>query len=1224
MKKVLGLDLGVGSIGWALVNVDETHAPVNLLGMGSRIVPLTTDDAKEFTQGNAASKNQKRTQKRTARKGYDRYQLRRQQLTDKLRSLGMLPDERLIKLPVLELWELRANAATPSYKLSLPEIGRVLYHINQKRGYRHSRDEDSDKQQRDYVAAVNNRWKEIREEGKTIGQHFANKLKETEIISEKGKFYTYRIKEQVFPRGAYMEEFDRIVEAQKVFWPDIFTDENVDELRNRIIFFQRPLKSCKHLVSLCDFEVRDFVKKDHSGNVITDRNGNQCHILAGPKVAPKSSPLSQESKLWEEINNIRITNSKNDEFFISQEKKVEIYRFLSENEVMKANDLKKILGISANDKEWTIDKAVSKGLTGNTTRTRLRKALSHFKREDLLRFDMQLTDSSFVNPETGEILHEIDPKCEQEPLYRLWHCIYSIDNKEDLAKALENQFGITNKEAIDNLNKIDFVKQGYGSKSAKFIRRILPYLQNGAMYSEACEIIGTNHSGSLTKAENAARQLLQRIPQLNKNELRQPVVEKILNQMINVVNAIAEKFGSIDEIRIEMARELKLSQEARATTAKSIRDREKINLEYAGKIREFGIVPSKNKILKYRLWEEAGQRCFYCGQTISAQEFLSGFDSDIEHIIPKSRLFDDSYSNKACSCRKCNSTKNNMTAYDFMKAQGEDKFKEYCDRVANAYKEGKISRTKRDRFMTPAEKIPKDFISRQLVQTQYISRKAMEILMQICHDVYASSGDVTAYLRRIWGYDEILQRLNIPRYREGGLTEMVTYEHNNQQHTEERIKGWSKRLDHRHHAIDALTIACTRQNIIQRLNNLNAQESSGEDKLNLDKWTMAQAHFSVREVSDAASRILISFKSGKKVATPGKRYIYRNGKRILAQENIIVPRGALSEESVYGKIRTIEKGIAINKLFDRHEDIFQPLIKKIIEERISEFDGNIKAAKASLKKRPLYLDKEKTIELKYGSCFKYEYVIKYPLNTLRAKDVEYIVDENIRETVSDRLSQFNGNVKEAFKEPLYTDGTSPVLIKTVRMFTGLDAVVPVRKDSDGKNIGFVKTGNNHHVAIYKDKEGKYQKHTVTFWHAVERKKYGIPIIIEHPDEVWQKVLDLDAPQSFIDQLPSPDWTYVMSMQQNEMFILGMGDDEFNDAMSAKDYRTLAQHLYRVQKVCSKDYYFRYQYETQLDDKEAALSMKKFYRVTSLSSLQSLNPKKVSINLLGDISLHNII
>ena len=100
MKKVLGLDLGVGSIGWALVNVDETHAPVNLLGMGSRIVPLTTDDAKEFTQGNAASKNQKRTQKRTARKGYDRYQLRRQQLTDKLRSLGMLPDERLIKLPV--------------------------------------------------------------------------------------------------------------------------------------------------------------------------------------------------------------------------------------------------------------------------------------------------------------------------------------------------------------------------------------------------------------------------------------------------------------------------------------------------------------------------------------------------------------------------------------------------------------------------------------------------------------------------------------------------------------------------------------------------------------------------------------------------------------------------------------------------------------------------------------------------------------------------------------------------------------------------------------------------------------------------------------------------------------------------------------------------------------------------------------------------------------------
>ena len=103
MKKILGLDLGVSSIGWSVISVDENGDPSEILGMGSRIIPLSTDDANEFSTGNAISKNQKRTQKRTARKGYDRYQLRRENLTAELRKLHMLPDEKLIKLPLLLL-----------------------------------------------------------------------------------------------------------------------------------------------------------------------------------------------------------------------------------------------------------------------------------------------------------------------------------------------------------------------------------------------------------------------------------------------------------------------------------------------------------------------------------------------------------------------------------------------------------------------------------------------------------------------------------------------------------------------------------------------------------------------------------------------------------------------------------------------------------------------------------------------------------------------------------------------------------------------------------------------------------------------------------------------------------------------------------------------------------------------------------------------------------------
>ena len=109
------------------------------------------------------------------------------------------------------------------------------------------------------------------------------------------------------------------------------------------------------------------------------------------------------------------------------------------------------------------------------------------------------------------------------------------------------------------------------------------------------------------------------------------MVEKILNQMINVVNAVIDKYGSIDEIRVEMARELKLSKSGRESAAKNIRTRGKANEEIAKRIEELGLVPSKNKILKYRLWEESGKRCFYCGQPVSATEFLNGLDVESLH-----------------------------------------------------------------------------------------------------------------------------------------------------------------------------------------------------------------------------------------------------------------------------------------------------------------------------------------------------------------------------------------------------------------------------------------------------------------------------------------------------------------------------------------------------------------------------------------------------------------
>lgn len=430
MRRILGLDLGTNSIGWALVEVDEDGKIVRILGMGSRIIPLSPDDANEFTSGKSITKNRKRTEQRTTRKCFDRYQLRRLLLTIELRKFNMLPDEHLIKLPVLDLWQLRAKAATKGNKLTLPELGRVLYHLNQKRGYKHAKsDESSDKNQREYVANVNARYANIKQFGKTIGQFFAEKLEENQVITEKGKFYTYRIKDNVFPRKAYEEEFDQIMECQREFYPEILTDEFINKLRNEIIYYQRKLKSCKHLVSLCEFEKRAYTNKD--GKVVYD----------GPKVAPRTSPLFQVCKIWESVNNLKIKNRKNDELYITQEQRIAMFNFLNNNEKMTLSDMYKILKIDKSDGWWG-GKAIGNGLQGNTTKMQLKKALSNCQNVDeLLQFNLDIVDSDKIDEETGEVLKVVSPNCEQEPLYKLWHTIYSIQDKNELKNVLQKKMG---------------------------------------------------------------------------------------------------------------------------------------------------------------------------------------------------------------------------------------------------------------------------------------------------------------------------------------------------------------------------------------------------------------------------------------------------------------------------------------------------------------------------------------------------------------------------------------------------------------------------------------------------------------------------------------------------------------------------------------------------------------------------------------------------------------
>ena len=1209
-KRVLGLDLGVGSIGWCLITLDEQDNPAEIVAMGSRVVPLNDpNDANDFSIGKAFTANQDRTARRAMRRGFARYQLRRHRLHQELSKVGMLPDAQLIQLPLLELWELRERAAQSGERLTLPELGRVLCHINQKRGYRHVKGdslstvtEEGEKKKdsnSDYVTAINQRYAHLQEAHLTVGQYFAEQLRSSQ--TESGAI-VYRIKDQVYPRQAYIDEYNQIMQVQSAYYPEVLTPHFIKMLRDEVIFMQRPLKSCKHLVSLCEFEKQEKVMRVQQDDGKGGKEVVERKIKFGPKVAPKSSPLFQLCRLYEAVNNIRLTYPDNSPRPLTNEERTKLVAYLQGNEATTASKKKKesttekpkkltapkltykvLTKLLKIKEELRADKLLESGITGDTTRVALASILQPYEQyHHLLTMELETRPMKVQTTDeaTGEITEYevavLTDSYTRQPLYRLWHILYSIEERDAMRKALITQLGMSEEDLdgglLDQLYRLDFVKPGYGNKSAKFMCKLLPQLQQGLGYSEACAAIGYRHSGSLTREEIAERTLLPQIPLLQRNELRQPLVEKILNQMINLVNTLQAEYG-IDEVRIELARELKMSREEREKISIANRSREKENKKIAEHIQECGFYPTKTRIRKYMMWKEAEHRCMYCGKEISLSQCMNGDEMEVEHIIPKSILYDDSFGNKTCACRRCNKEKGNLTAREYI--QSKDWEADYRKRLTDLLQKKSISYSKYQRLLWLKKDIPTDFLERQLRLTQYISRQAMSILQQGIRRVAASEGGVTARLRSLWGYDDILHSLNLDRYESMGETELVPKHPNSEEDNSMkcRITDWSKRKDHRHHAIDALVVACTRQGYIQRLNRISSESDRDEmrretelrkeptaDKLSLlERWLSQRPHFSVQDVSDKVAEILISYPKPKRTHTWGRnRYKKKtaDGKeKTCIQTRVLVPRGELMEASLYGKIIS---------------------------------DG-----------------KERIVK-------------RYPLHDLKGS----VVDPRLRELITQRKQ---GSTTEAKGAPLYLDAEKKQEVRSVRCYVtqpAVDKAIPVCFDEQGKAITFAKSGSNHHVAIYRTVQGELTESLVTFWDAIDRARYGLPLIIKHPREVAEQVLQReDIPEKVLHLLPPADYEFVDSFQLNEMVIIGLSDEELQRAIDTQDYRTLSEHLYRVQQVSSIYYVFRYHLETSVsDNKNTTGRIPKFHRVASFKAYEERKIHKVRIDLLGRITL----
>ena len=896
MKRILGLDLGTTSIGWALVNEAEKEGEQSsIVKLGVRVVPLTVDEQTNFEKGKSITTNADRTLKRSMRRNLQRYKLRRAALIDCLKRAGIISEETALTEigPGMTFATLRARARAVSDAVSLDEFARILLMINKKRGYKSSRKaksteegslidgmevaktlhdehltpgqyayalikagkkyvpdfyrsdlvaelecvwafqhtfhpdiltedfyhqiqgksktntskiflgkygvftvdnkgEDRRLQQyrwrvealtreltreelafviadingainnsSGYLGEISDRSKELYFHNQTIGQYI---LKEIESNPH------YSLKNQTFYRQDYLDEFEKIWDTQATFHKEL-TPSLKKEIRDIIIFYQRPLKSKKGMLDVCTFESRQ---------IEIEEGGKKRIKTIGPKVCPKSSPLFQEFKIWQILNNLQVEyQDASEDLFYTKEKK----RFLElEEKEMLAHELmykdrltkREVLSLLFGKAARKYDLNY-KDVEGNRTLTAIFSAffkiiaLSGHDEYDISKLRAreieEVTTKVFeVLGFNQDILHydsDLEGQAlELQPLHRLWHLLYSYEgdnSKTGTDSLIEKIHKLCNceREYAQVLANVTF-QEDYGSLSTKAMRKILPHLKAGCDYSVACAYAGYNHSErSRTKEELENRTYVDHLELLPRNSLRNPVVEKILNQMINVVNAICNEYGKPDEIRIEMARKLKRNAKQREKDTVDINEANLLNEKYRHILEtEFGIpYVSRNDIIRYKLYMELkdnGFKTLYSDTYIPKDKLFSK-DFDIEHIIPQARLFDDSFSNKTLEARKVNIEKSNATAYDYiLTKEGEEGAKVYKQKIDSLYKDGTISKAKHNHLLMREADIPEGFIARELNDSQYIARKAREILEDMVMQVVPTVGSITKLLREDW------------------------------------------------------------------------------------------------------------------------------------------------------------------------------------------------------------------------------------------------------------------------------------------------------------------------------------------------------------------------------------------------------------------------------------------------------------------------------------------
>lgn len=707
---ILGLDVGSNSIGWAIIPQDQASPGQNGLSAGVRVFP---EGVAQMNTSKEQPRGQQRRGARSMRRVVYRRRTRKGALRRILRAAELLPagldDFRALLLR--DPYPLRAKALDE--RLDPHELGRALYHLCQRRGFKSNRKAqgESDGQ---IAKATTELQEHIDQAGcRTLGEYLHRLGTESALERVRGRYTLRRM---------YEHEFQVIWESQRRFHPDLLTDELREQVQHPI-FFQRPVRWDRDTIGPCDLEP----------------DQTRC---------PRAHWYGQQFRMLQEIAHLRVSDPLGEERALSDDKRGTLIKALAAKKEMKFDKISELLGFTENYHFGLVEANLGKRekLFGNQVEAALRKALGKWYANARLELREQI-----------------------------WDAIADIEDEDQLHRRAVEQWGLTDEQAA-KLRSIS-LPTGHFNLSVKAIKKLIPFLEQGHVYSKAKELAGYAHKKDVP--------LLEQLPPIKEciPYMTNPIVRRALTEVRKVVNAIVREYGKPAAIHVELARDAKESTRRRHEVHSENLNRAKENEDIRKRLMtEFGIAsPSRDDIIRYRLWEECKHECVYSGKPIPKRRLFTP-DVEIEHILPYSRSLDDSYMNKTLCDQAENRTKHNNTPYE---AYGEQaaKYKAILQRAT------KLPPGKRRRFSMKEVKLD-DFVARELNDTRYASRVLAQYLRHLGCDIVCTRGQTTAELRWQWGLGTILDA---------------------------NATGVKPRDDHRQHAIDAAVIAMTTRSALQKL-----------------------------------------------------------------------------------------------------------------------------------------------------------------------------------------------------------------------------------------------------------------------------------------------------------------------------------------------------------------------------------------------------------------------